>query len=43
MKLETRLSVIEIVPKIRFQFKPKQTSDWVGSLSDLVELATNPA
>ena len=37
------LSVIEIEPKTRSQFKPNHTSSWVGSHSDLVKLATKPA
>ena len=43
IKLEIRLSVIEIEPETRFQFKPRHTSNWVGFHSDLVELATKPA
>ena len=41
--LEIRLSLIENEPETRSQLRPNQTRDWVGSHSDLVELATNPA
>ena len=42
IKLEIRLSVIEVEPETRFQFKPNHTSDWVGFHSDLAELGTKP-
>ena len=41
--LKIHLSVIEIEPETRSQFKPNHTSNWVGSHSDLVKLATKPA
>lgn len=42
IKLEIRLSVIEVEPETRFQFKPNHTSDWVGFHSDSAELGTKP-
>ena len=40
---QIRLSVIEIVPVTKSQFKPNQKSTRVWFHSDLAELATNPA